>query len=195
MRTLGLQQSLTCDGVLQSARSIAAAFKPSIPGNGFNTVAIGAEEVAAARVAAAKRSHELLRFVDHRADQLLLASGESGRWFVDPPSVGGNGHGHGRSGGRGGSRANASPSSASDSDEDLEYSDSEDMTEEERDNRSGSRRARDAEPRESLRARREFFARRPPPNAFVEELNSIAWLPVHARATNSLMPWKVGILA
>lgn len=91
MRTLGLQSSLTCEGVLQSARSIEAAFAPPAVHVGDGALArTAAVTVAAARDAAVKRSRKLLDFVDHRADNLLLASGESGRWFVDPlPSLSG----------------------------------------------------------------------------------------------------------
>lgn len=85
MRKLGLQSSLTCEGVLQSARSIEAAFAPPMLGIDTGVPSrVAAVTVAAMRDAAVKRSRNLLNFVDHRADNLLLASGESGRWFVDP---------------------------------------------------------------------------------------------------------------
>ncbi|CAM9858845.1 unnamed protein product, partial [Laminaria digitata] len=86
MRTLGLQNSLTCEGVLQSARSIEAAFAPPMLHVGGRAPSGTASATGAvARDAAVRRSRKLLDFVDHRADILLLASGESGRWFVDPP--------------------------------------------------------------------------------------------------------------
>lgn len=193
MRTLGLQQSLTCDGVLQSARSIESALQSSSSSIGVTSSGSSSREAMAAREAALKRSHELLRFVDHHADQLLLSSGESGRWFVEPSRAGGNGHGRprgqtpdaksGRVGVHGDEGVEVSGSSGSESDEEV-YSDSELMDLEERreDWESRDGRARDREAQ---------AAPRPPPNAFVEELNSISWLPVRAQPPSDFMPWKV----
>ncbi|CAM9350980.1 unnamed protein product [Scytosiphon promiscuus] len=48
--------------------------------------ALGLQNSLTCEGAAVSRGRKLLNFVDHRADQLLLASGESGRWFVDPGS-------------------------------------------------------------------------------------------------------------
>ena len=231
MRSLGLQNSLTCEGVLQSARSIEAAFAPPILhiGNGGSSGPSTAQ-IAKARDAAVSRSRKLLDFVDHRADNLLLASGESGRWFVDPPpslsgadinprvenetadegDVGGDG-GVGRGvGGVGGggdddrgkelsvSSASESGGDGSDYEGEDEGSGAEDAEEEGedriREDREMEMRQREKEKEERDRRRAEAVAaaaRQPPPNDFVEELASIAWLPVHVMPPDDLLPWKV----
>lgn len=225
MRSLGLQNSLTCEGVLQSARSIEAAFvrpMPSIPGIPASSATAAAAAVDAARQAAVSRSRKLLNFVDHRADQLLLASGESGRWFVDPRTSpvtggasnggsGGNGTGGGGAGGAGGARGAEGDEeqrrecmSSSGSESGYEDECSEDDEEGDEEGRVQGREAKIAvamERRERRRERKErdnaraaavaAALRLPPPNEFVEELASIAWLPVHGRAPNDLLPWKV----
>lgn len=233
MRSLGLQNSLTCEGVLQSARSIEAAFAPPVPAlNGAQTTSVDSNNnntesfsaVVSAREAAAKRSRKLLDFVDHRADQLLRASGESGSWFL----------GHQRSlsssssvaaattiavGGRQQGKEEEeeeedirklSVSSASESGSDYENGNgdgkggySED--EEEREHRRGAAKARRTERKERERENKERVKKRieaaakamqrAPMNDFVEELTTIAWLPVHAKAPNDLLPWKVGPMA
>ena len=234
MRSLGLQNSLTCEGVLQSARSIEAAFAPPILhiGNGGSSGPSTAQ-IAKARDAAVSRSRKLLDFVDHRADNLLLASGESGRWFVDPPpslsgadinprvenetadegDVGGDGgvgRGVGGVGGVGGggdddrgkelsvSSASESGGDGSDYEGEDEGSGAEDAEEEGedriREDREMEMRQREKEKEERDRRRAEAVAaaaRQPPPNDFVEELASIAWLPVHVMPPDDLLPWKV----
>ena len=55
-------------------------------------------------------------------------------------------------------------------------------------------REREKEKEERDRRRAEAVAaaaRLPPPNDFVEELASIAWLPVHVTPPDDLLPWKV----
>ena len=207
MRTLGLQNSLTCEGILQSARSIEAAFAP--PRAALSTGNLARMEAASsasdaataaqAREAAISRSRKLLDFVDHRAEQLLLASGDSGRWLVERRAASGGGDDLGGPEGTGdgdgvrpaGPQA-LSVSSESESEEDTDGADLEDR-EEGREMRT-EQRERKKEKRERQRARAkaaEAAARKPPPNAFVEELTSIAWLPVHSKAPNDLLPWKV----
>lgn len=223
MRSLGLQTSLTCDGVLQSARSIEAAFAPPVPSiTGVNTYAAaaaaagdtsgsGAVSAAAARDAAVSRSRKLLNFVDHRADQLLLASGESGTWFVDhrsssaTESFGGRGDkdcGGGAGAGKEEQKGQEYLSS-SESESDFEADGSGDEDPEREEGLAHDREAREAaalaqrerrrekEERSKMRAAAAAASRPPPPNEFVEELASIAWLPVHGRAPNDLLPWKV----
>ncbi|CAM9858774.1 unnamed protein product, partial [Laminaria digitata] len=54
-------------------------------------------------------------------------------------------------------------------------------------------REREKEKEERDRRRAEAVAaaaRLPPPNDFVEELASIAWLPVHVTPPDDLLPWK-----
>ena len=232
MRTLGLQSSLTCEGVLQSARSIEAAFAPPMVDIGTGVPSrVAAVTVAAMRDAAVKRSRNLLDFVDHRADTLLLASGESGRWFVDAfPSLtgadanarvenknkgesgdggggGGGGGGSGSVAGRDGERLELSGSSASESaDDGSEYEgedggedeegevEEDDRIREERLAKERELREREKEKEERDRRRAEAVAaaaRLPPANDFVEELASIAWLPVHVTPPDDLLPWKV----
>lgn len=221
MRSLGLQDSLTCEGVLQSARSIEAAFAPPmppIPGTPAAAAATAADAAGAARRAAVSRSRKLLNFVDHRADQLLLASGESGRWFVDPRASGAaggagngggengngnsNGHGHGKGGAGGEGDEEYVSSSGSESNyedecsEDDERSDVERRTQGREDKIAAAaerrERRRERHERDKMRAAAAAAAMRlPPPNDFVEELASIAWLPVHGKAPNDLLPWKV----
>lgn len=202
MRALGLQNSLTCEGVLQSARSIEAAFAPPTPpvaGLHASSTASTNTTTASAREAAVSRSRKLLNFVDHRADQLLLASGDSGRWFVDPrggvPTVS-----VGEAGGDGDVRRGYISSSESE----VDYTDETPEEEEEEleaHDAEGAGSAAGAERSERRRERKErdrtraeaaaAAALRPPPNGFVEELASIAWLPVYGRSPNDLLPWKV----
>lgn len=233
MRKLGLQTSLSCEGVLQSARSIENALRlsqasPSIvglpnfsTGAGLSSSSAGGsvdsatrQAAADAREAALDRSRQLLRFVDHNADELLLASEESGRWFVKPPpssrprqsssppdgSHGGRGGGDPRHRARHQEMA-VSVSSESESEggySDEEYGEfegsEEGEDEEEWAHRQERERAQSMERRERERARAALAALRPPPNAFVEELNGIAWLPVHTNAINILMPWQVQLV-
>lgn len=227
MRKLGLQTSLTCEGVLQSARSIENTLRSSQAstsigvsrsssstggggvGSSLNSHESSVTRKAAtdAREAALERSKHLLRFVDHNADQLLLSSGESGRWFVDPPPPGSRGgsdyhkkdhemRGTNNRDGRDG-RDDVLVSSGSESEGDYsdggdEFGVSDDEGEdEERTHRLERQRAQSLERRERESAREALAALRPPPNAFVEKMNSIAWLPVHATAINLLMPWQV----
>lgn len=183
MRILGLKNSLTCEGVLQSARSIEAAFAPSTSissVNNNNQAQVAAD--ADAREAALRRSRKLLDFVDHRADQLLLSSGETGRWFVDQRES---------STGLSLAESQVIVSSDSDSDVDEDYEDADDRDEARE--RRAEQRERKKEKRERQKARAEAImaARPPPPNNFVEELASIVWLPVHTKAPNDLLPWKV----
>ena len=216
MRSLGLQNSLTCDGVLQSARSIEAAFAPPVPSITGVSVAAGetggsgALTAAAAREAAVSRSRKLLNFVDHRADQLLLASGESGKWFVDHRSSAAATQGFGGGGTGGGEEEEKGreelSSSGSDSDFEDDGGGEDGEGEEEGGEGAGGlhdREARDAaatarkerrrekKERSKMRAAAAAASRPPPPNDFVDELASIAWLPVHGRAPNDLLPWKV----
>lgn len=203
MRALGLQNSLTCEGILQSARSIEAAFAvapttPAVAGLRTATTAAGASTAAAAaaREAAVSRSRKLLNFVDHRADQLLLASGDSGRWFVDPSGATGgggvDGDGHARRG-----YISSSGSESDDTDEGSEEGGEDELEEgaEEAGSAAGAeRRERRREKKERDRTRADAAAAaalRPPPNGFVEELASIAWLPVYGWSPNDLLPWKV----
>lgn len=186
MRILGLKNSLTCEGVLQSARSIEAAFAPSalissLDNNQAEVVASNAAD-SDAREAAMRRSRKLLDFVDHRADQLLLSSGETGRWFVDQRA---------NSSGQSLAASQVIVSSESDSDLDEDHEDDEDRDEARE--RRAEQRERKKEKRERQKARAEAMlaARPPPPNSFVEELAAIVWLPVHAKAPNDLLPWKV----
>lgn len=207
MRSLGLQNSLTCDGVLQSARSIEAAFAPPVPpAAGVRTGEAGEpDEIAAAATArrdAVSRSRKLLDFVDHRADQLLLASGDSGRWFVDNRS-GATGAAAAVATGDGDEQILREYDSSSESESEADYD--EDGEDGSGDDEGGEGReakmAAAAERRERKRERKErdnmraaaaaAASRAPPPNEFVEELASIAWLPVHGRAPNDLLPWKV----
>lgn len=202
MRALGLQDRLTCEGVLHSARSIEAAFAPPIP-------SVSGESLAAAREAAVQRSRNLLNFVDRCADQLLLESGKTGRWFVE----GGPGNCHGVAyaaaaaehggdidddvDGEPNELSLSSGSESEDPDYESDYNSEMEEEEEEREERKRAaqvRLERERERRERQEARAAAAAvQPPPPNEFVEELCSIAWLPVHARATNHLLPWKVGV--
>lgn len=222
MRKLGLQTSLTCEGVLQSARSIENTLRSSQAPTSIGVVrssfsagdaagsldshetSITRKAATDAREAALERSKHLLRFVDHNADQLLLSSEESGRWFVDPPPLpalppaGGGGLRGTEQGMRGSADdrdellvGSGSGSEGEYSDDGDEFDPSDDEDEEERAHRLERERAQSMERRERERAREALAALRPPPNAFVEELNGIAWLPVHARAINELMPWQV----
>lgn len=214
MRSLGLQNSLTCEGVLQSARSIEAAFAtpvPSIGGVYAAAVTDGGRSAAtaiAAREAAVSRSRKLLNFVDHRADQLLLASGDTGRWFVDPSSFGADADGSdGGGGGVGGGKKSGeearelSVSSGSGSEYGSESGgEGEELEEVERDReeqrartKERREREREVEERNKARAAAADAMRSPPQNDFVEELATISWLPVHARAPNDLLPWKVWV--
>lgn len=187
MRILGLKDSLTCEGVLQSARSIEAAFAPStsissVDNDNQTEVAASNAADADAREAAMRRSRKLLDFVDHRADQLLLSSGETGRWFVDQ-----------RVNSTGQSLAESEVIVSSESDSDLDEDHEDDEDRDEARERRAEQRERRKEKRERQKARAEAMlaARPPPPNNFVEELTSIVWLPVHAKAPNDLLPWKV----
>lgn len=204
MRALGLQDRLTCEGVLHSARSIEAAFAPPVPSvSGLHRVATSstraenAESLTAAREAAVERSRNLLNFVDRCADQLLVESGNTGRWFVDGP---GNGHGAAEDGGIDKEPNELSVSSGSESEDpdyEIDYMDGEEEEDEreERKRAEQGRLERERERRERQKARAAAATvRSPPANDFVEELCSIAWLPVHAKATNHLLPWKVGVV-
>lgn len=243
MRSLGLRTSLTCDGVLQAARSIESVLQrsmsslPRVRGNSADDNSRSSnhateDEAAAAREAAVIRSRQLLRFVDRNADKLLVASEESGRWFVQAPmralslpaaagpgssersrgygsglSQRGTSHGgFGIKGGVGGARLDSVDdirvSSGTESDEThSDYDDEDDgeelsgleEDEEERAHRREMERTESLERRERARAREALAALTPPPNQFVEELNKIAWLPVHAAPINPLMPWKVRV--
>lgn len=207
MRSLGLQSSLTCEGVLQSARSIEAAFLPpvssTIGGVSAATAGGGTISTAALRADAFRRSRKLLNFVDRRADQLLLVSGENGQWFVDPRRDDGPEQPHGSGGNDVGDRFGGTVEDANDEGKDVEGmsvssgSEAENSAdEEERKYRLESTRAKEVERKERAKARVEAAAaawRKPPPNDFVEELTSIAWLPVYARSPNDLLPWKVRV--
>lgn len=207
MRSLGLQSSLTCDGVLQSAHSIEKAFVVGLPPiAGFRApppqeIARIADAAAAAREAAVHRARKLLNFVDHRADQLLLASGLNGDWFVNPQVWALSNGIDKRNGVEGTDPVEPHLSVSSDSESEGALSDDTDEEDdEEREHRREARRERKREEwerqkerkgRQIARAKAAEAAQPPPPNDFVEQLKSIAWLPVHARAPNELLPWKV----
>lgn len=147
MRALGLQGRLSCEGVLQSARSIEVALSATAP-------SVSAESFTLERKAAVERSRNLLDFVDRFADELLLESGETGRWFIDGPCIG-----------------DGSP-----------------------DEGDGDEKPDGWLERERQKERAAAAAVQPPPaNKFVEQLCSIAWLPVLATTTNPLLPWQVGV--
>lgn len=195
MRDLGLQGRLSCEGVLKSARSIEAAFAATVPSvstpHHAGTFFRGgeyAESLAGARKAAVERSRNLLDFVDRFADQLLLESNENGRWFVDglrishesPNEGDGDQEPHGLS---------VRLRSEGEDPDDGRHSNDEKEAEE-----GGKRAEQGRLERERQKERAAAAAVRPPPaNTFVEQLCSIAWLPVLATLTNPLLPWEVGV--
>ncbi|CAN0354039.1 unnamed protein product, partial [Discosporangium mesarthrocarpum] len=112
LRELGLRDSLTCEGVLLSARSIESALVDpggkdsalkavpwAVPPNSEGHGQEQGQGRREAQSAALERAQELVVFVNHRAKQLLTAAGPGGQWLLRMAEKD-VGWGHGRDRGR-----------------------------------------------------------------------------------------------